>query len=85
VRDVLAVVAIASLVACIAVLAAIFAGFHEWLVLGALIVLMLLAGMVNGWNGVNRIALGRVSERHLWLARAGKAFRDSLPDAGSPA
>ncbi len=44
-----------------------------------LIPLMLVLGAANNLSPVNSVRIAKLDDRHLWLKRTGKAFRDSLP------
>jgi hypothetical protein len=60
-------------------ISAIFIGENiagPWIFL--LIPLMLLLGLANSLSPVNSVRIAKLDERHLWLKRTGKAFRDSL-------
>ncbi|MGE3849675.1 MAG: hypothetical protein AB7I01_22525 [Gammaproteobacteria bacterium] len=48
-----------------------------------LIPLMFALAFANGLGPANMVRVAKVSAQHLWLARTGKAFRDSLPDVPS--
>ncbi len=73
---------IACSLGMIAALVGLFAGPGDLLGAGVLVlvVAMLVLGVVYSNVGVQAVRVARMTERHLWLKRAGKAFRDSLPE-----
>jgi hypothetical protein len=72
-----------SVVAMTAVMLSLYTwrpGEHAMLFLSSALGALVVLAVIQGFLGVQAVALGRLTDEHAWLARTGKPFREALPE-----